>query len=243
MSHSQRGKAVIFNQMTFLDPALSTRFGSDQDAKNLEKTLSSLGFDVATHTDLKLQDIENELDLLADQDHTERDSLFVAILTHGDESTVASNDNSFSPHFLWRQFNAEKCPSLAGKPKLFLLQACRGTEPNKPASKQSQTNNALSKMEIPSHGSDVLLLYGTIHGFLSVRDPAKGSLLVQAFCSVMKDAMFSEELLSILTEVCRLVAEEDEFKCDVDIDGQTVEIKQMVCFTSMLTRKVQFNKK
>eukprot|EP00092_Neocalanus_flemingeri_P009783 GFUD01010541.1.p1 GENE.GFUD01010541.1~~GFUD01010541.1.p1 ORF type:complete len:290 (-),score=41.07 GFUD01010541.1:68-886(-) len=246
MNHSQRGKAVIFNQMTFANPKLATRNGSDHDAENLKKTLGVLGFDVATHKDLKLDEIEVVLKRLALEDHSKNDCLFVAILTHGEEAQLHAEDAAFSTDSLWTGFSAENCKSLWGKPKLFLIQACRGSDFNKPITKAATFTNVLTNIELPSHGSDILLIYGTIPGFVSLRDPATGSFLVQAFCRAMEDHMFCEDLLSIITEVCRVVAEKDEYMGNVVVDNQTgqrVEIKQMICFTSMLMRKIQFNKK
>jgi caspase-like apoptosis-related cysteine protease len=39
---------------------------------------------------------------------------------------IYSRDTAYKPEFLWDPFTADKCPTLAGKPKLFFLQACQG---------------------------------------------------------------------------------------------------------------------
>jgi caspase-like apoptosis-related cysteine protease len=35
---------------------------------------------------------------------------------------IYSRDTPYKPESLWKAFTADKCPTLAGKPKLFFLQ-------------------------------------------------------------------------------------------------------------------------
>lgn len=50
----------------------------------------------------------------------------MAVLTHGDLGIMCAKDKSYSENKLWRQFTDDKCVTLAGKPKLFFIQCCRG---------------------------------------------------------------------------------------------------------------------
>ena len=61
-------------------------------------------------------------------DHTDADCIFVAVLSHGEMGILYAQDQPFKPDRLWCHFNAEKCPTLAGKPKLFFIQACQGDQ-------------------------------------------------------------------------------------------------------------------
>lgn len=59
-------------------------------------------------------------------DHTESDCIAIAILTHGTKDSLEAHDCSYARKSLWSYFTPDKSPSLANKPKLFFIQACRG---------------------------------------------------------------------------------------------------------------------
>jgi caspase-like apoptosis-related cysteine protease len=46
----------------------------------------------------------------------------MAIMSHGDKGIIHSKDGCYEIATLMDLFTAEKCPTLAGKPKLFFLQ-------------------------------------------------------------------------------------------------------------------------
>ena len=50
------------------------------------------------------------------------DCVLVAVLSHGEMGILYACDQPYKPDRLWSHFNAEKCPTLAGKPKLFFVQ-------------------------------------------------------------------------------------------------------------------------
>merc|ERR1711892_555666 len=236
MDHPRRGRALIFNQWSFEEEkrlGLGRRDGTDQDVVNLRSTLDSLNFDVIVHQDKRCREIEDILENLANEDHSDADCLFVALFTHGgEEEMVWAYDLQFSTEIFWSTMSSTNCPSLAGKPKIYLVQACRGQEPNEPfrvAKAGRNSSNGNFTMTIPNH-ADSLLIYSSIPGFVSLRDPVSGSWLVQAFCRVMNAEKYEEDLVSIITEVSHIVATE----------FGDISHKQMCCFTSMLQKKVQF---
>jgi len=61
---------------------------------------------------------------VAKQDHSDADCLVVTIMTHGEEGMLAPRDSNilYNVDTLWTPFTADKCPTLAGKPKLFFIQ-------------------------------------------------------------------------------------------------------------------------
>lgn len=62
-------------------------------------------------------------------DHSSHDAFVAVIMAHGGLGELYGvNGDAFPVHQLTLNFTTEKCPSLAGKPKLFFIQACRGDE-------------------------------------------------------------------------------------------------------------------
>jgi caspase-like apoptosis-related cysteine protease len=46
----------------------------------------------------------------------------LAVLSHGKEDKIYSRDGYYEEETLKAPFTADKCPTLAGKPKLFFIQ-------------------------------------------------------------------------------------------------------------------------
>lgn len=60
---------------------------------------------------------------VANEDHSDNDCLAVVVLTHGiNSSFIYAKDNPYPVESLWNSFTADKCPTLAGKPKIFFIQ-------------------------------------------------------------------------------------------------------------------------
>ncbi len=123
MHHKKRGLCLIFDHETF-DPKLQleTRTGTKVDRKALKSTMRNLGFKVRVYKDCSLLRINKILEKVADLDHTNADCLAITVLSHGDEGILYAYDNFYDLPFLWSKFTGDKCPSLAGKPKLFFIQ-------------------------------------------------------------------------------------------------------------------------
>ena len=60
---------------------------------------------------------------VAKEDHSDADCLLVTVLTHGISSKyIYAQDSLYEVESLWSPFTADKCLSLAGKPKIFIVQ-------------------------------------------------------------------------------------------------------------------------
>ena len=44
------------------------------------------------------------------------------VLSHGELGIQYASDHPYKPENLWGHFTADKCPTLAGKPKMFFIQ-------------------------------------------------------------------------------------------------------------------------
>ena len=107
---------------------LKARNGTDADRDNLRVCLRQLDFEVEVFNDLPVKDIDRVLENAALEDHSDADCIFVAVLSHGELGTLYACDQMYKPDRIWSHFTADKCPSLAGKPKLFFIQVNRVEE-------------------------------------------------------------------------------------------------------------------
>lgn len=56
-------------------------------------------------------------------DHTDNDCLCIIVLTHGlQNDLIWAKDVAYKSEKIWKPFTADKCTTLAGKPKLFFFQ-------------------------------------------------------------------------------------------------------------------------
>ena len=76
---------------------------------------------------LKAKDLLYYTDDLIRRDFSGYASLVVCILSHGDENVVKGTDfKNVTIDDLKYKFNSHNCPSLNGKPKIWIVQACQG---------------------------------------------------------------------------------------------------------------------
>lgn len=241
MTHRRRGKCLIINNKVF-EPRtqLNERKGTEKDAHALTDCFSNFNFEVELIQDGCVSDIKNRLKELSNQDYSNDDCLVVCVLSHGDRGVLWGRDNRYAVDDLYSYFTADKCRSLAGKPKLFFIQACQGNRFDKGEFIRSCEDqvDAAQYFKIPNW-SDFMIMYSTIPGYYSWRNPSSGSWFIQALVSVLGKHYQNMDLLSMLTMVNHKVAYEFESFCPGQ--GEFDQNKQVPCITSMLTRKVYFS--
>ncbi|XP_049773473.1 caspase-1-like isoform X1 [Schistocerca cancellata] len=244
MNHPRRGHAVIFNNDTFDTPGVSNRSGSDADVKNLNRLFTALDFEITVHHNKEYSEIKKILLDLSKEDHSDADCIVVTVLTHGlKEGYILSKDVPYSVDYLWKPFTADKCTTLAGKPKIFIVQACRGEEVDpgvKLVRSRTQTDSSQEAYKIPTH-ADFLIAYSSAEGFYSWRNPESGTWFIQCLCEELMAHASTMDLLRVLTRTARKVAVEFESFNDVVLWQH--EKKQVPSVTTMLIRDVYFRPK
>ena len=129
------GFALIINNQTFTGPTpeghiLPERRGSHVDLENLVNLWAKLGFIVEKHENLKAHQICTAVDKMVKKIKKNQSSCFVCcMMTHGTMGTIYGSDGNFvNIKDITDSFKESNCPELAGKPKLFFIQACRGRQ-------------------------------------------------------------------------------------------------------------------
>ncbi|KAM9804859.1 caspase-8-like [Neosynchiropus ocellatus] len=231
MKSEKRGTCLIINNENF--NSMKKREGTMKDEVSAAAVFEWLNFEVKVHRDCDRNAILSIIEETAAEDHSQMDSLVCMIFSHGDEGRVFGVDGKDVKILeLTAPFTGSKCPSLAGKPKMFFIQACQGDKNNDPVTIESDSRvlcDAVRTPTIPSE-ADFLLARSTVPNFYSYRNVDHGSWFIQSLCEHVFILVPREvDLLSILTRV-----NEDVSNKDVD------SLKQMPEYVSSLRKRVIF---
>ncbi|KAJ8946103.1 hypothetical protein NQ318_010402 [Aromia moschata] len=239
MDHRKRGPALIFNHEVFECGGLKSRSGTNEDCKNLKECLVNLGFEVQVFKDLNYTDVERQIKIAAQMDHSQHDCILVAVLSHGEMGIIYAKDTPYKPDYLWSNFTGDKCPTLAGKPKMFFLQACQGDKLDGGVNlRTTETDGEIhNTYRIPAQ-ADFLIVYSTVKGYYSWRNTTKGSWFIQSLCEELKKKAHNHDLMTILTFVSQRVAL--DYESNVPDSITMHRQKQIPCIMSMLTRLIHF---
>ncbi|XP_038661605.1 caspase-3-like isoform X2 [Scyliorhinus canicula] len=238
MNFEHTGMCIIFNNKNFHPrTGMSKRNGTDVDAGNLIRTFQKLGFHAVVHNDQTCNEMVEKLQNAAKRDHSQMASFVCIFLSHGDDGKLYGTDGFQELKELTSIFRGDRCRSLVGKPKLFFIQACRGTEFDAGVETDSvpeATHASLSKIPIEA---DFLYAYSTAPGYYSWRNTGNGSWFIQSLCDILNSYGKELEIMQLLTRVNYKVALEFESNTNTVACN---EKKQIPCIVSMLTKELYF---
>ena len=242
MSTYPRGPVIIINNEKFQAlSGLPNRPGTEKDGKALQHLFSSSGFVTFTFNDLTAGRMQQVLRSYAKRNHTKALCLIVAILTHGGEggSLYGVDGEPVEVKTLTEFFTGRRCPSLVGKPKLFFIQACRGSKRDSAVKGYEETNSfpqtnetadGLKEVFLPSQ-SYFLLSFSTVEGYVSWRSTTYGSWYVRDLVEVFTKNAAEKHIIDMLTMVNNKVSERSASE-----DGS----KQTLSTTSQLRKNLFF---
>ena len=183
-------------------PPMKNLPGAETDKSTLLKLFKSFGYTITCSESQTLnRDDFNEL--LADaqyhlrKHHTDYDAFIFAFSGHGDEENVRLSDGSgFSRTRLYQWFDGSNCLGFAGKPKLFVVDACKGFD----AAEQVGQNNAKAAQATHKVHVDknIVVLNANTSGYLAYEHKGGGAL-IQSFNKVWSE---NADALDI-DEMCR----------------------------------------
>ncbi|XP_006833847.1 PREDICTED: caspase-1-like [Chrysochloris asiatica] len=112
---------------------LPKRTGADVDIRGMKMLLEGLGYSVIVRENLTASDMTTELKLFAArQEHETSDSTFLVFMSHGIREGVCGKKYSenvrdiLDVNTIFQILNTRNCPKLKDKPKVIIIQACRG---------------------------------------------------------------------------------------------------------------------
>lgn len=239
MKHLYRGQALLFGHENFSDTKLEKRTETNKDMENLKRSLLALDFDVITYLDLPFNEIKRAIKRAARWDHNDHDCILVSIITHGVKDLVYAADKPYKLDTIWDAFTGDCCSTLAGKPKIFIVQASQGT--SKDADYQMKNtrhietdSESTSNYRIPIY-ADFLVAYCGMPGFKSWSNSVEGSWFIQSLCQELDVNGKKYDMLQLLTFVSQRVA--------LNFESYEESYKEMPYTMSTMTRILRFNDK
>ncbi|XP_070201241.1 caspase-7-like isoform X2 [Littorina saxatilis] len=123
MDSQCKGICLIINNMADSPNAPFVVKGMPTD------TFEKLGFRIIYRENVSSVDIRKLMREMQNEDHTTYNCFVCCICSHGGELGVEGADGiQVDVDALRKYFYATECKSLAGKPKVFFVEACRGNE-------------------------------------------------------------------------------------------------------------------
>ncbi|XP_040122303.1 putative caspase-16 [Oryx dammah] len=226
------------------------RPGAQHDVEALGGLCQALGFETTLRTDPTAQAFQEEMAQFRKRLDAHRGPVscaLVALMAHGGPQGQLLGADGQEGQLEMLVQELSHCRALRGRPKIFLLQACRGghrdagMEPaafpwfrrwlQAPPATPSQadvlhvcTDVQGSSSRGPTPGSpnqaDVLMVYAAAEGCVAYRDE-KGSDFIQTLVEVLR-ADPKADLLEKMTEVNRQV-------CELDVLGPDCDERRKAC--------------
>ncbi|ESN92712.1 hypothetical protein HELRODRAFT_96017 [Helobdella robusta] len=239
-SYSIIGKCIIINNEHFHEKTgQSNREGTEIDARNADNAFRRLGFEVTLYNDLSWYEMRNAIQEAAGDDYGNYACLVVVILSHGREGKVYATDGTLQiDSEVVDKFKGENCQSLAGKPKLFFIQACRGSKFDHGVEMRDYVDGvSVNEVRIISSEADIMIAHSSTAGFYSWRNNVDGSWFIESLCNVLNSDLVNDvDLVSLMTLVNKLVS--DNYQSKNTDEKFSSNKKQIPCVLSTLRKLV-----
>ena len=228
---ARSGYVLVINNYLFPQRVDVERTGSNDDVKNLTNLFDDFNFRSRIHDNLTRSEMLTLLTDTAERDFSKYDCFVCVILSHGSKDGIyGTDDEVINIEAITSLFRRDECPSLEGKPKIFLIQACRGNQRDRlPVESDSDPVVVVSSPSLPSD-ADFLICFASAPGHQSYRHPSLGSWFISAVFEVFKEHAGKEHIMDMMLRVNNQVAEY------FSREG----LKQMPCHVCMLRKKVFF---
>ncbi|XP_058489622.1 caspase a isoform X2 [Solea solea] len=208
--------ALLITNITFRVEKYN-RNGAKKDEENMEGLLTELGYEVVKHTDLTAKAIGRALiDFSALPKLKATDSVVVVIMSHGKLGTVHGvewkpgdeNPDEFPIKNLYRHLGSEECPALLNKPKIIIIQACRGGHSGSVlvSDGPSVSDGGDIKedtLQVVHREKDFISLLSCTPDTVSYRHTGQGSFLIQYIVSQFKKTAHEDDVEELFRKVMR----------------------------------------
>ncbi|XP_063318992.1 caspase-8-like [Pelmatolapia mariae] len=219
LTHKSHGLCVVINNEIFTGTNLNNRRGTQKDADALNTVFTRLGFKVLIHNNLTAAQMQNEIRMYSKRNFVNDDALVVCVLSHGEKGCVFGTDGEkVFLQDMMLPFTSGRTPTLAGKPKLFFIEASQSDGYEKGHCPSSLGPGEEREKQFFLEGNseaDFLIGMATVKGFISFRNKVTGCIYTQELCRQLTRSAESQEmddLLTVLTRVNREVHQREFYQ-------------------------------
>ncbi|XP_072175565.1 caspase-3-like [Diadema setosum] len=231
------------------------RTGAERDEENVQRLFKDLGgnFCLEYIKDVTKGQLDRYLSDLQNTLGSGSYKSFIFILgSHGEpqssrtggpekDGVLMADDSWMLVDDIIKNFHGDKIPKMRDRPKIFIIQSCRGKEsarwvsyPDGPGDLSSQgMMHNMESFDVLTRpvNSDVLIAYATTEGTKAFRNHYEGSWFVHDLCDVIAEFKDKEHILDILVRVNKKMARRESTKD---------RAKQMPCFVCTFTKRFMF---
>ncbi|XP_004453337.1 caspase-1 [Dasypus novemcinctus] len=218
MEKSTRTRLALIICNTEFDH-LPKRTGSDADIRGMTTLLEDLGYSVGVRENLTASDMIVELKAFAAHPkHQTSDSTFLVLMSHGIQGGICGKEYSetvadvLEVNTVFQILNTRNCPSLKDKPKVIIIQACRGENPGvvwlKDSVKDSTNSPSLAPEDFEDDAikkahveKDFIAFCSSTPDNVSWRHPTRGSVFIIKLVENLQKYAWSCDLEEIFRKV------------------------------------------
>uniref|UniRef100_A0A3B3SF44 Caspase a n=1 Tax=Paramormyrops kingsleyae TaxID=1676925 RepID=A0A3B3SF44_9TELE len=197
--------ALLINNIEF-DRADMLRRGAERDGERMEVLLRGLDYDVVhlKNKSAEVNDMNKEVKAFAQrEEHRLSDSTFVVFMSHGKRDGIfgihhKSKEDSdvFNIDNIYNHLNTKSCKGLRDKPKIILIQACRG-------GKFASVPEAMEDDSIKEDHKekDFISLLSCTPDTKSLRHVTEGTIFIQRLVEIFNTYAFEDHIEELFRKV------------------------------------------
>lgn len=218
-SNDRTRLALLINNVEF--EYLNDRKGAERDELSMEMLLKGLGYTVVTLRDLTAQGMLVAMrDFAQREEHAHSDSCFVVLMSHGNARGIAGvskqasdgEDDLFCIDEIFNCLNTPNCDGLRDKPKIILIQACRGDNEGSVDVTDSLAGDNTRKEH---REKDFCCLRSSTPDTLSYRNENNGSHFIQDIVEIFNQHAHQDHIEELFRKVLKKFKEKhrDQMPC------------------------------
>nr|UDP03913.1 caspase-1b [Carassius auratus] len=217
-SSQRKGSALLITNIKF--DYISYRKGAEKDEANMDWLLTALGYRVEKHRDLSGNAIKTAVgDFSKRHEHKDSDSTFVVIMPHG--IRIQNKDAIIGVHYhedkhptdyffvedIFTHLNSENCPALIDKPKVILIQACRGNHEG-----GVYVHDSVPESDSWVHKEkDFVCFMSTIPGVKAYRSSVDGSFFISYIVDELSKSAHKDDIMELFGKVGSRMEKDPQF--------------------------------
>ncbi|XP_062328599.1 caspase a-like isoform X2 [Osmerus eperlanus] len=236
--------ALLITNIQFAAEDLLRR-GAERDEENMEVLLRGLGYQVVKLRNLSGQQMDDAVRKFSQRmEHTTADSTFVVIMSHGKLGQIlgvnhdedAGQPDVFPVDNIFTHLNTKHCKDLRNKPKVIIIQACRGEKEGSVMVSDTVpvSGHDLEEDSIKEHKEkDFISILSSTPDTVSFRHKEKGSLMIQYIVETFNTYACDKHISELFTRVMRRFEAKEHGKCQMPSIDRCTLVKEFYLFPGL----------